>query len=181
MRKSDKAKDIGTQAHEYLEKYIKAVMRNEKIPSIPKMGEFIEKGIREFIDMTKDWEFVLSEARIGRPQMPYEYAGTLDCLAIIKGIPHIIDFKFADNVSETWKLQTSAYAKPFEDYGINIQERIVFRFPKSEWIKKWDTKKRAYKKIQNKLEIIKYNSGDLDFDFETFCHFRQTAKWINSN
>src|SRR3990167_569424 len=112
-RTSDKAKDVGTAGHEFLESWCKARIRKEKEPEIPKFGEYIEKGIKEFIAWANAEvdEFVLAEARVANPESSYEYAGTLDVLAIMKnGNAGVLDFKFADNQSITWPLQLVAYA-----------------------------------------------------------------------
>src|SRR3990167_804684 len=183
-RTSGKAKDIGTAGHEFLETWCKARIRKEKEPEIPKFGEYIEKGIKEFIawaDKEVD-EFVLAEARVAMPVTPYEFAGTLDILAIMRnGKAGVLDFKFADNQSITWPLQLVAYLKTFLPYGIDVSERYVLRFPKSEYLKEWDKKSRMYKRIPNKFEVIRYDPKYINFDFETFIAYRAADKWVNSN
>ena len=182
-RKSDRAKDTGTEGHEYLERWTKAMIRKTDEPAVPEFSEEMASGIRAFAAWAKEnvSEFVLSEARVAMPDEPYEYAGTLDALALMKdGNPAVIDFKFADNVSISWPLQLVGYAETFRPYGIPVERRIALRFPKSSWLKKWDAKNRLYKKIPNTFEAIEYPSSRQQFDFETFVHFRKTAKWVNA-
>ena len=178
----DKAAELGTEWHEYLEARIKAMMRNEAIPTPPKGNKWAMSAVGSFFKWVDDnvKEFVLSEARV--VDLKNEYAGTLDCLAIMKdGSPAIIDFKFANNVSKEWKLQTAAYAKTFEKYGIDIEKRFVFRFPKTEYLNEYNKKKRSYKKIKNEFQIIEYPESEIDWDFEVFLALRKSARWVNSN
>lgn len=182
-RKSDKAKETGTDGHFWLEAWIGARIKSEKEPEMPKFGEYIENGIKEFIAWTNEnvKEFVLAEAQIARPEVPYEYAGTLDALAIMKNDKAaVLDFKFADNKSITWALQTAAYAKTFEPYKIDVSERYALRFPKTEFLKEWNKDKYCYIRIPNKFEVIRYDPSYLDFDFQTFLAYRQADKWVNA-
>ena len=181
-KKSDKAKDIGTDGHEWLETWVKARIRGEAEPIIPKFGEFIENGIKEFMAWASlnVKEFVLAEARVARPEEPYEYAGTLDILAIMaSGKAAVLDFKFADNKSITWALQLAAYGETFRPYEIDVSERYVLRFPKTEFLKEWDAKKHVYVRVPNKFEAIRYDPNYLDFDYQTFLHYRAADKWVN--
>jgi len=171
-RKSDKAKDIGQEGHDKLEEWVKAKIRNKPLPDLPDMCkpfiEWSDKNIKEFY---------LSEARVC--DLVNDYAGTLDLLALMtSGNIAIIDFKFADNISDGWRPQTAAYLKTFIPYGIDVKERYALRFPKSEYLKRWDKKSFSYTKIKNEFQSIEYNNY-LDFDFETFLSLRQAFKWIN--
>jgi hypothetical protein len=172
-RKSKDATDIGQEGHDKLEKWIKAKMHNEPLPELPEICKPFIRWTDENVDT-----FLLSEARICN--LKDEYAGTLDALAKMKsGNLAIIDFKFANNVSKGWELQTSAYAKCFYEYGIEVPERYCLRFPKEEFLKVWNKKEWCYERKKNKFEPITYPEKDMDFDYETFVHLRQAFKWIN--
>ena len=173
MKKSDKAKDEGTERHEILEQYILSLIRGQKLEAPEWANEFIawhEENVKEFI---------LSEARVA--DLTNEYAGTLDTLAVMKnGNVAVIDFKCSNNSDRSWKLQLAAYAKTFLPYGIEVKERYTIRVPVEGFTLKWDGKKRIHQKVANSFEVISYPDY-LDFDFDTFLHFRAAAKWINVN
>ena len=182
-RKSDKAKETGTDGHEWLETWVKARIRGKVEPELPEANEFVIDGLKEFMLWANSEikEFILSEARVALPAEPYEYAGTMDVLAIMKDDkPAVLDFKFADNKSISWPLQLVAYAETFRPYNINVSERYALRFPKSEFLKEWDKEKAMYKKIPNKFEVIRYNPEYNDFDFKTFMHYRAADRWVNA-
>jgi len=180
-RKRDDAAELGTEWHEFLENKIKAVIRNEDDPKAPEGNEWALESVDKFFNWCNEnvKEFVLSEARV--VDMENEYAGTLDCLAILKnGSPAVLDFKFSNNVSEGWMLQTAAYVRPFKPYKIDITKRFVFRFPKTEYLNEYDKKTRSYKRIKNEFEILEYPEDKVEWDFETFLHLRNAYKWINN-
>lgn len=180
-RKSKDATDTGSLWHNYLDNYIIAKIKGIEAPVYPSGNEFIIRSVNQFFKWVdeKITEWVISEALVA--DIDNQYAGTIDAIAIMKDGPAIIDFKFADNKSITWKLQTAGYAKPFSAYGIDIKKRYVIRFPKSEYLKVWDPKNGKYKLIKNELEILEYPEDELAFDFETFMHYRWAEKWVNKS
>lgn len=177
-KKSDKAKDIGTEGHEWLERYVLAKISKKPTPSIISAPEKLRPMIKAFVDWEQDKvkEWFASEALVAH--IGFEYAGTLDGLALTNEGLTIIDFKFADNTSKSWKLQTAAYAKAFEPFGVEIKDRIIFQMPKSQFKLKWD---RGYKKVANKVKAITLPQDELEFDFKTFIHLREVYRWTNYN
>lgn len=175
-KKSGKALVDGTAGHNWLEEYVKASIRGEELPKIPK--GMLERPIKQFLKWEKEnvdyW--ILSEAMVAYPKKGY--AGTLDGLAMVKGKLSLIDFKFATRISEDAILQTAGYQDCFEPYGIEIKNRIIIRLPKTLEIDKWDAKTRTYSKVQNDIEI-RIVESNYETDRDVFLHCLPLKKWIN--
>lgn len=173
-RRSDKALEDGTIGHLWVEKFVKAKIRNQSLPELPK--DWLAKPLQNFIDWSNENvdEFLLSEARLH--DIDNEYCGTLDILAVVKGQLAIVDAKFANHIGIEYYLQIAGYANALMKRGIKIDKRIIVRLPKTEFLTEWDN--FGYKKIKNEMEVLEVPT-DLSFDIETFLHLRQVEKWWN--
>lgn len=176
-RKSKKALVDGKKGHEWLEEFVKAKIRGTELPKIP--IDALKHPVEQFLEWeTKNIsQWVLSEARVCN--LEKKYAGTMDALAFTKeGKVAIIDFKFASHISEDYYLQTAGYQACFESYGIQIDERIIIRLPKTVEKEEWDDKKRKYKIVPNNIEVEIVKTS-YEFDRDTFFHALPVKKWIN--
>ncbi len=176
-KKSKDALGLGSKGHKFLEKYVLAKIRETELPKLD--NKELERPINEFIKWTdeniKQW--ILSEARIC--DVKEEIAGTLDALAILKNNKlAIIDFKFANQIGQSYHLQTAGYSIPFEKYSIQIDDRIVIRLPKTLTKKVYDRKTRQYNEVDNNIEIRR-SPFSIEFDKENFRHARMLYKYIN--
>lgn len=175
QRKSDKALDDGKRGHEWVELYVKAKIRGEKLPEFP--TDWLGKPLKDFVqwaDKNVD-EFILSEARLH--DADNEYCGTLDILATVKGKLSIVDAKFANQIGIEYFLQTAGYAAALIKRGIEIQNRIIVRLPKTEFLTGWNKERFCYEKRKNEIEVLEVPT-DLQFDTETFLHLRAVEKWL---
>ncbi len=176
-RKSKEALIDGKLGHDWLENYVKARIRSKELPKIPEGT--LERPIKQFLEWEKEnillW--ILSEARVAYPENGY--AGTLDAVAIMKnGRLAIVDFKFASHISEDYYLQTAGYAATFEPYGINIDDRVIIRLPKTLTKEEWNEKERKYEMIENNIEVESVKS-DYQSDKNAFLHCLPVKAWIN--
>lgn len=176
-RKSKDALIDGKAGHDWLENFVKAKIRGEKLPEMPK--GMLERPIKQFLEWEKEnvdyW--ILSEAIVSHPEK--RYAGTLDGMAMMKDDRlAIIDFKFASHISEDYYLQTAGYQATFEPYGIDIDDRIIIRLPKTIEIQEWDKKEMKYKMIPNNIEV-KVVETDYTKDRDVFFHCLPMKQWIN--
>ena len=159
---SQKAADIGTLVHSWIEDYIKLKLEKQKNPKMkiaaPKMP--IEENIRSSIKQFLTWEkenkvkWLSSEIKIYSKK--YEYAGTLDAEAIVNGNRSIVDFKTSNHFSETFYLQTSAYAKArTEEIGKEFKRIWICMIPKTG---------KNFKAIENKDLLVHFKGfkGALD-------------------
>ena len=177
-RKSKTALVDGKEGHAWLESYVKAKIRGQEPPTPATM---LERPLKQFLEweLKNVSEWILAEARVAYPEK--KYAGTLDAMAIMKnGALAIIDFKFASNVSSDYKLQTAGYQATFEPYGIEIDERIVIRLPKTLEKEEYNKEERKYYMIPNNIEPVTYTKDTYEWDRDTFFHALPLKKWINN-
>ena len=113
-KRLSKAGDIGTQIHEWLEKYVKAVLNKQTIPNKP-VNKEMQKAIKGFFEWAKenDVKLIASEQKIYSKK--YHYAGTFDLLALVNGKKTIVDFKTSKAIYPEMFLQASAYLQAKEE------------------------------------------------------------------
>lgn len=132
-KRMNKAADIGTLTHNWLEEFIKAGLNKEplpKIPSNPQMKRCI-KGFLKWCDENKV-KFKESEQIIYSKK--HKYAGKFDAMAIVNGKKCIIDFKTSNAIYDEMFLQATAYliAKEEEDKKKIAGGVILLRLSKDE-------------------------------------------------
>lgn len=176
-RKSKTALIDGKEGHAWLESFVKARIAGLAAPELPEGP--LERPVKQFLAWEKDavdyW--ILSEARVCNPEK--KYAGTLDALAMMKsGRLALIDFKFASHISEDYHLQTAGYAACFEQYGIDIPDRVILRLPKTDTREEWNPVTHKYSMVPNDLEVFTVDT-DYFTDRETFYHALPLKAWIN--
>ncbi len=176
-RKSKTALIDGKKGHAWLEDYVKAKIRGTELPTMPL--DALKRPLEQFLAWETDnisfW--ILSEARVANPAKGY--AGTMDALAVLKNNRlAVIDFKFASHISEDYYLQTAGYQACFEPYGIEVDDRIIIRLPKTLEREEWDEKTHTYSKVPNNLEV-QLVENPYEFDRDTFYSCLPVKKWIN--
>ncbi|MEA3430179.1 MAG: PD-(D/E)XK nuclease family protein [Nanoarchaeota archaeon] len=168
--KKDKACDIGTILHKYLECYIQKIdfKETEEYKNSQKLDkkkkDFLNSSVKSFHKWEKEWDvqWLLSEEIIASKK--HNVAGTLDALAIYGKDKKLalVDFKTSSRFSEDTGIQTAAYLGMLKaQMGITAEERIVVRLPKDS----------------DDLEVALANT-DLKFDQEVFLHLREVHRWI---
>jgi len=175
-RKSGEAMDLGTIGHKFCEEYVLAKIRNTELP---KMIKELKRPLEKFIEWEKEnvKQWVLSEAMVVDTEE--EFAGRLDGLAILKDDKlAVIDFKFSNQISPSYHLQTAGYSIPFSKYDIEIQDRIIIRLPKTPTKKVYNKETKQYTEEENNIEIAR-SPFDMAWDCENFRHARAIYKYIN--
>ena len=176
-RKSKTALVDGKAGHEWLETYVKAKIRNTKLPAMPKGS--LERPINQFLEWeqknVKQW--ILSEARVSN--VSKKYAGTLDAVAILEDWSlSLIDFKFSSHISEDYLLQTAGYQACFEPYNIEFDSRVIIRLPKTLEKEEWDKETMKYRMVANDIEVMMLDKG-YEEDRDAFYHALPLKRWIN--
>ncbi len=177
-RKSNKALADGRKGHLWLESYVKAKINGTELPKLP-TDELLKRPLLQFCQWSFDnvdyW--IASEAFVSYPEKGY--AGQLDGVAMMKNSKlAIIDFKFAQHLSEDYYLQTAGYQAAFEPYGIEFDTRILIRLPKTLEKEEYDMKTYKYFMIPNNLEVMEVPTP-YDIDRETFFASIWVKKWIH--
>ncbi len=132
--KKKEAGNIGSQSHEWVEKYIK-----ENTLSLPS-NENVLNCINWFLKWEKQHNIEYLHSEIFVYSRLHNYVGICDCIAIIDWKKYLIDFKTSNSIYllEYW-MQTSAYCKAYEEQTWDkIDWIIIVRFPKDEIDKYWN-------------------------------------------
>jgi len=124
--KRDEAAAIGTQAHNWIECYLKG--ENPPWPEQAPIRNSCEAAVR-WLDQHK-WETIEIEKQIYHPK--YGYAGILDWWVTIDGVPSIPDWKTSKYIYSSYRYQTAAYLKAVEaETGARIEDRWILRIDKN--------------------------------------------------
>jgi hypothetical protein len=162
--KRDTAANIGTQVHEWIEKYIKRALTGGGDLTLPD-NEKVQNGIISF----KSWldenkvEFVASEKIVYSKK--HDYVGTLDCIAKINGKMTLLDFKTGNYLNDTAPWQVSAYLEAdVEESKRKYKDRVILKIIKDDMkTPQGDVVKRA-----GEFEVFHLGMEEHEHDFEAF-------------
>jgi len=151
------AADLGTQAHEWCERYInnKIGIKGAESPDMPE-EPMVLQAVTGFLDWEKENKpkFIESEKVVYSKKSGY--VGTLDIEAMIDKKRMLIDLKTSNGLYNSVRLQTAAYAyADTENTGKNYAGRWALRL--SKLTEKQHNEKEARKKEIKKF-IAKYRS-----------------------
>jgi len=177
-RKNKQALIDGKVGHAWLEDYVKSKINNTPTPPIPQGN--LRRPIVQFLSWEKNYVeyWIASEARVVYPAKGY--AGTLDAIAMMKdGKLALIDFKFAQHISEDYYIQTAGYVAPFEQYGIKFDKRIIVRLPKTLEKEEWNPNTHSYKMVENNIQVHQVKT---DYEADKNCFFAKLVvdSWVNA-
>jgi hypothetical protein len=118
----EEAADLGTQVHEYIDRWCKAAIAGHDVPAVP---EYIDPRVLNGISLFLEWAAevklkpITSELFVSHPIL--EYAGTTDIVAEgmfskrwKKPRTYVIDIKTSKGVYETMEMQVSSYTEAFK-------------------------------------------------------------------
>jgi hypothetical protein len=145
--KKEKAADVGTQVHVWVEQFIKAKSKKEW-PEIPKDPQ-VFNGISAFLKWVDEYEvkFISSERLIYSKK--HKYAGIMDAEAIIKKRLCVIDFKTSKAIYPEMRFQVAAYQGAAE-------EESGKEYPGNKWLARFD-------KETGEFEAHEFAEQDKDF------------------
>jgi len=146
--KKQQAADIGTQVHDWVEKFIKAKTKKDW-PEIPKEPQ-VYNGISAFLKWVDEYEvkFISSEKHIYSKK--YKYAGIMDAEAIIKRKLCVIDFKTSKGIYPEMFFQVAAYQAAAE-------EESGKEYSGNKWLARFD-------KETGEFEAHEFAEQDKDFE-----------------
>lgn len=153
--KSEKALEVGTLAHDWVDKHIQGTKLevNDDIRNC--VGEFLKFENSHKVNWICTEKIVVNREHL--------VAGRLDSLAFVDGSLALVDLKTSGRVSESYFLQTAGYAMCLEDMGIKVDKRIILRLPK--------TKDDAFEAVEV--------DTPLDKDIRAFLSQRYAYEWSN--
>lgn len=141
------AADIGTQAHNWIESYLKG--ENPAWPEHPQVRNSCEAAVK-WIEQHK-WKTLAIESQQYLPMLGV--AGICDWWAEIDGEMCVPDWKTSKSLYSTYRYQTAAYAKAIEDEtGVKSRTRWLLRIDKET----------------GEFEDVRIPASDMAADFNAF-------------
>lgn len=131
-RTQQRALSIGSQAHDWIERHIKAQIFDLPMPEMPE-DQAVVHAIKAFIDWEKEAspKYLYSERKLLSKK--YMYSGTVDILMEIGDRYIVADLKTSKDIYEEYFLQCAAYAQAVEEEdGIEVSELMIIRVPKED-------------------------------------------------
>lgn len=186
----DKAADIGSEIHDWIEKYIRYVLKEEGFdePKIPNKKE-IKIGISAFLDWVNEnhVEFISTERVIYSRE--HQFMGKMDIEAKVNGLYALVDIKTGNRIYNTVKMQTAAYAKAdleecqYSKKKKKYETRWALRLSKeteSEYIERMKRKEKdvypEYKVFEAR-EFPETEEDNIETDFKAFLACKDLLEW----
>lgn len=142
---SQEAMGIGTEVHNMIEQYIKAVINKEEFDWKGKYKKEVENGYLAFLEWEKKNIVEYLECEQVVVSREYGYAGTLDLVAKLKnGLIYCIDFKASKGFYDGYKEQVASYKAARMEVQEDNELKILF---------KADDTEREYTIIQKPIKI----------------------------
>lgn len=191
----NKASDIGTEIHDWIEQYINYKLKKGEMPGMPE-DPIIATGVNSFLE----WEsghkvkFIWAEKMIYSKK--YKYVGKADFAAKIDGELCLCDNKTSNGLYNGVRMQTAAYRHADEEEsGVKYEGRWAIRIAKeteAEYFARMETKNRIKKILGKKLTTIEpYKIFDARFldtdeeayekDFGAFLNCLELQAWDSAN
>jgi hypothetical protein len=147
------AADIGSEAHNWLEAYWRAklfdIQGPDELPENQQVRNCVEAALK-WIDSHKITPLLIERALYSRK---HEVAGRMDKLAFVDGRLSVVDWKSSTGLWPEYVLQTSAYAKIYEEeMGVVVEDR---------WLVKLG-------KYDGEFQAKQFTKEECDKDFEAF-------------
>ena len=162
-RKSDNAKDKGTQAHDLVEEFIKNYIATKEYKSLKSEDEEVDTSIQRFFKwaIDKKVEFLGSEVSVYSRE--HWFAGSFDFICRIDGKLLLGDFKTSKQIDDTYFAQGAGYIIAEEETNPNtkfdgvIIVRSILAKEGQVWYEKSSNGKA--KKMQNDAFEVKISTN----------------------
>ena len=157
-----KAVDIGTEAHEWCEHFIRHQLKEkgfEKIPDMPKRKGAVE-GVNGFLEWWEQNDIKPHATEKVVYSLKNDYIGTLDIDVNIGKIRSLVDLKTSNGLYNSVRLQTTGYkdADEEEQGKLVYKQRWAVRlakFTEADYLKK-EARKNEIRKIIARLRGWNY-------------------------
>lgn len=162
-QKSDNAKDKGTTAHDYVEKFVKNFIDTKEYIRETIEDEEIRNSVSRFYDWAIQYgvEFIASEVSVYSRK--YWYAGSFDFICKIDGKTLLGDFKTSKQIDGTYFAQGAGYIIAVEENSPEIKfdgvlvVRSILAKEGNTWYEK-SSNGKAKKMTNDAFEVvISYN------------------------
>jgi hypothetical protein len=196
----DKAADIGSEIHAWIEGYIRHKLKQpgfENLPDMPKYPEAII-GTNSFFEWEKKHKVKFLSTETPVYSLEHDYCGIEDFTAIIDDEFTDNDFKTSNGLYNGVRAQTASYAMArMENGGRKTQGRWAIRLAKydeKEYMKR-ELRKKEIKKIIAKIKGVAYKESEIrpyevfeakylddkksfiERDFKAFLNMKAIHEW----
>jgi hypothetical protein len=131
FRTSGRALNIGTDAHDWIERYIKSRILDLPTPESPDYPPVLNSvnAYLEWEESAGDIEYIASERKVYSQK--YMYSGTVDIYMKINDELVVADLKTSKGIYPEYHVQCAAYANAIsEEDDVSIDKISVVRVPK---------------------------------------------------
>lgn len=175
----DKAADYGTQIHAWVDAHVKGL--DPIMPDDPK----VIQGVVAFLDWTKTVQFESVHSEKVVYSKKHKYIGTLDSIARINGVLHLLDLKSGNAIYAEAFAQTAAYAEAYcEETGDRMMPRAILRLSKeneTEYNARMATKFKDGFPPYQPFEIVYRGTEKQKKDFNGFIAAKKLFTWCKEN
>lgn len=190
----DKAADLGTQVHDWVEKYINHRLKKSGFKSMPDMPEdpSVLQGVTSFLEWESQHKVKFLWAEKILYSLKHDFIGKGDFGAVVDGLTCLCDLKSGNGLYNSVRMQTAAYAEADrEESGIKYDGRWAIRVSKEtekEYLKRM-TLKNKIKKLLGKSEkeiepyqvfeakFLDNEKGFMKRDFNAFINCLELGEW----
>jgi hypothetical protein len=170
------AATIGSKIHDWIESYI-----NKENPEMPDEDNVL-LGINAFLDWVKEYKVKFLNSELPIYSRKYDYCGTVDAIAIIKGKRYLVDYKTSTGLYNDVMLQTASYVSAYEEMGCGkITGRWAIRLEKrndAEFKADMDEKGNPNAEyIPFEAVYLDHDKNDLKEDFDAFLNAQGLKNW----
>jgi hypothetical protein len=184
--KKKEAADIGTEIHDWVERFVKG-----ENPDMPESKE-AQIGVTSFLQWTEEnkVKFISSERVVYSKK--HDYIGKMDIEAKVNGKLCLIDIKSSNGLYNTYNLQTAAYVKADEEESDRkYQGRWLIRVAKETEKEYWTRmKKKNDARVAKGKEPVEYpayqvfeakflddEETNIERDFKAFLSAKNLFEW----
>ena len=130
--KKEEAASIGSQTHEYAEKFGMSILNGQDLPEIdPDSDEKVKNGIDAFLQWfnAHNVKFKATERMLYSEENGY--VGLTDAIAIVDGKNTLIDYKTSKGIYSEYRYQIAAYCAAYEEEtGDKLDQALIAHFNK---------------------------------------------------
>jgi CRISPR/Cas system-associated exonuclease Cas4 (RecB family) len=181
FKRTKKAADIGTVAHNYVEKHIKYQLGETKTkPKMP-VNAMAQSAVNNYLKWEQGNidEYIFSERKV--MSLDHWVAGTADIVAIVNGKLAMVDLKTSNYLSVEHLIQTAAYQLCLEEeFEDRFDNRIILKLDKEDGeIHVYDLNALAGSQLKL-TPWMKINFHTYEEDKETFLSLRRAFRNVRN-
>lgn len=158
--KRDAAATMGTTIHDLAE----SIILGTPLPTIQPQHQGYVDGFRRFLDDCHP-EYLAAEAPVFSPSQGY--AGTLDAIVMLDGVPCVLDYKTGASVYPEAGLQLAAYA--MADF-MGLPDGTEHELPVCDGLRVLHLHGEGHYRL--------VDAGDIDDCYAQFLQVQQIAAWL---